>query len=124
MVGSRQRGGWHDIAGNAMRVTSIGTDPAALYLGILLKRRQPSHVVRFIDCGDDVAALPATLVCNPVKPRFVLADAEALAVLNHSLVSFDTVVVKANGSELLTRGLKFASIDPAALAQRLKRLAL
>jgi len=124
MVGSRQQAEWHDVAGDAMRVTSIGTDPAALYLGILLKRRQPSHVVRFIDCGDDVGALPATLVCNPVKPRFVLADAEALAVLNHSLVSFDTVVVKANGSELLTRGLKFASIDPAALAQRLKRLAL
>src|SRR5262249_30597826 len=95
-----------------------------LYLGILLNRRQPSHTVRFIDCGDIVGPLPATLVCNPVKPRFLLADAEPLALFNRGLVAFDTVVVKANGSEFQTRGLKFASIDPAVLVQGLKRLAL
>jgi anthraniloyl-CoA monooxygenase len=106
-----------------MKVTSIGTDPAALYLGILLKRRHPSHVVRFIECGDGGRAPPATLVCNPLKPRLLLQDADALALLNRGLAPLDTVVVKANGNEFRTRGLKFAAIDPAPLTEGLRSIA-
>jgi anthraniloyl-CoA monooxygenase len=79
--------------------------------------------VRFIESENAAATPPATLVCNPLKPRLLLDDAEALALLNRDLVSFDTVAVKANGQEFQTRGLKHASVDSAALAESLRQLA-
>jgi anthraniloyl-CoA monooxygenase len=106
-----------------MRVTCIGTDPAALYLGIRLKRSDPSHAVRFMETAETSTPLPVALVCNPLKPRFELRDAETLAAIEPSLVRFDTVTVKVNGEQLSTRGLKFAAIDTATLAERLEGLA-
>jgi anthraniloyl-CoA monooxygenase len=105
-----------------MRVTCIGTDPAGLYLGIRLKRQK--HAVRFIEYADAAVNPAAALVCNPLKPRLALADAEALALLNRELARFDTVVVKTNGREFRTQGLKFAAIEVPALAEGLRRLAL
>jgi anthraniloyl-CoA monooxygenase len=107
-----------------MRITCIGIDPAGLYLGIRLKRHHPSHDVRFIETAESAApVLPASLVCNPVKPRLKLRDAETLAVVNRDLRRFDTVLVKADGRQLRTQGLKFASIDTGTLMESLKRLA-
>jgi anthraniloyl-CoA monooxygenase len=106
-----------------MRITCIGTDPAALYLGIRLKRTDPSHVIRFIETMEPAPALPVSLVCNPIKPRLELKDAETLAALNQDLVRFDTVTVEVNGRRLPTHGLKFASIDTAVLIERLQGLA-
>jgi hypothetical protein len=64
-----------------MKVVCVGADPAALYLGILLKRMDPSDTVRFVETEDDAASLPSSIVCNPLKPRLKLADAEVLAAL-------------------------------------------
>jgi anthraniloyl-CoA monooxygenase len=106
-----------------MRITCIGTDPAALYLGIRLKRADPSHVIRFIETGEPSWALPVALVCNPLKPRLKLDDAETLASLERDVVWFDTVMVEVNGHLLATQGLKFASIDTALAAARLSGIA-
>jgi hypothetical protein len=57
-----------------MRGVCVGTDPAALYLGILLKRRDRSHAVRFLDTGGDTTSLLAAIVCNPLKRRLKLAE--------------------------------------------------
>src|SRR5262249_39318706 len=76
----------------AMKVTCVGTDPAGLYLGILLKRRDPSHVVRFVDNGPQASA-PATIICNPLKPRLTLADTETLEAIKPAIVSLDHVSI-------------------------------
>jgi len=97
-------------------------DPAGLYLGILLKRRDQSHVVRFIDSGPQPSA-PATIICNPLKPRLTLADAETLEAIKPAMVSLDRVSIDAEGRTFETRGLKYAAIDRTALLQALKQRA-
>src|SRR5215468_3045490 len=105
-----------------MKVTSVGMDPAGLYLGILLKRRDPSHVVRFVD-GAPLPSAPATIICNPLKPRLTLADAETLEAIKPAIVSFDRVSVDAEGRTFETKGLKYATIDRIMLLDALKRRA-
>jgi anthraniloyl-CoA monooxygenase len=107
-----------------MRITCIGIDPAGLYLGIRLKRTNPSHVVRFIEEAKPAAPfMPTPLVCNPLKPRWQLKDARTRAVLNQDLVRFDRVVVKARDQQFQTQGMAFASIDPSVLLESLEGLA-
>jgi anthraniloyl-CoA monooxygenase len=105
-----------------MKVTCVGTDPAGLYLGILLKRRHPSHVVRFVD-GAPLPSAAATIVCNPLKPRLTLADAASLEAIKPVIVSFDHVSIDADGRTFETKGLKYATIDRTALVQALKQRA-
>src|SRR5690348_10110085 len=103
-----------------MKVTCVGTDPAGLYLGILLKRRDPSHVVRFVDSGPQASA-PATIICNPLKPRLTLADTETLEAIKPAIVSLDRVSIDVEGRVFETKGLKYATIDRTALVQALKQ---
>jgi anthraniloyl-CoA monooxygenase len=105
-----------------MKVTCVGMDPAGLYLGILLKRRDPSHLVRFVD-GSPQPSAPATIICNPIKPRLTLADAETLDAIKPAIVSFDRVSIDVEGRAFETKGLKYASIDRTALVQALKQRA-
>jgi anthraniloyl-CoA monooxygenase len=97
-------------------------DPAGLYLGILLKRRDPSHVVRFAD-GAPLPSAPATIICNPLKPRLTLADAETLDAIKPAIVSLDRVSIDAEGRTVEAKGLKYAAIDRTALVQALKQRA-
>src|SRR5258708_30631726 len=66
-----------------MRITCIGLDPAGLYLGARLKRKNPSHVVRFIGRAL-TPGVPTSLVCNLLKPRWQLKNAETLAASSRS----------------------------------------
>jgi anthraniloyl-CoA monooxygenase len=97
-------------------------DPAGLYLGILLKQREPSHRVRFVDDAP-LPSAPATIICNPLKPRLTLADAETLEAIKPAIVSFDRVSIDAEGRTFETKGLKYATIDRTALVTALKRRA-
>jgi anthraniloyl-CoA monooxygenase len=97
-------------------------DPAGLYLGILLKRRDPSHVVRFVD-GAPLPSTPAAIICNPLKPRLTLADAETLDAIKPAIVSFDRISIDAEGRTFETKGLKYATIDRTVLVDALKRRA-
>jgi anthraniloyl-CoA monooxygenase len=110
-----------------MRITCIGTDPAGLYLGIRLKRKDPSHAVRFIENAGappgPATRILAALVGNPLKPRWQIEDAETLAALDQDTVRFDRVVIKARDQEFQTRGLAFAAIDADVLQERLRDLA-
>jgi anthraniloyl-CoA monooxygenase len=108
-----------------MRITCIGIEPAGLYLGIRLKRKDPSHVVSFLAATAPAPAIsmPAFLLCNPLKPQWRLKDAETLALLNQDLIRFDRVVVTARDQQFQTRGMAFASIDSDTLLQGLKGLA-
>src|SRR5262245_26691571 len=105
-----------------MRVTCVGTDPAGLYLGILLKQRDSSHVVRFVDDAP-LPSAPATIICNPLKPRLALADAETFDAIKPAIASFDRVSIDAEGRTFETKGLRYATIDRTALVQALKQRA-
>jgi anthraniloyl-CoA monooxygenase len=105
-----------------MRITCIGIDPAGLHLGIRLKRKDPAHEVRFI-AGTAAPAVPVALVCNPLRPRWQLEDAQMLAAIDQDMVRFDRVVVTARDRQFETRGLAFASIDAGALQERLAGIA-
>jgi anthraniloyl-CoA monooxygenase len=105
-----------------MKVTCVGTDPAGLYLGILLKRRDPSHTVCFIDDAP-LPSAPATIICNPLKPRLTLADTETFDATKPAIASFDRVSIDADGRTFETRGLKYATVDRTAFVDALKRRA-
>src|SRR5262245_50159811 len=105
-----------------MKVTCVGTDPAGLYLGILLKRRDSSHVVRFIDDAP-LPSAPATIICNPLKPRLALADAETLDAIKRAIVPFDRVSIDADGRTCVTKGLTYATVDRTAIVEALKQRA-
>jgi anthraniloyl-CoA monooxygenase len=79
-------------------------------------------VVRFIDSGPQPSA-PATIICNPLKPRLTLADAETLEAIKPAIVSFDRVSIDAEGRSFETKGLKYATMDRTALVQALKQRA-
>jgi anthraniloyl-CoA monooxygenase len=108
-----------------MRITCIGIEPASLYLGIRLKRKDPSQLVSFMaeTASAPAIPIPASVLCNRLKPQWRLKDAETLALLNQCLIRFDRVVVKARDQQFETRGMAFASIDSDALLQGLKGLA-
>ena len=106
-----------------MKVVCVGADPAALYLGILLKRKDRSHSVRFVETGGDTTPLPSSIVCNPLKPRLKLADAEVLAAANAEIATFDRVEVSAGERRFKTRGLAYAAVRTASLVDALKRIA-
>src|SRR5215471_12961336 len=108
-----------------MKIACVGTDPAALYLGILLKRRDPSYTVRFIETGGtDPGYLPVSIVCNPLKPRFELEDAETREAIAQALAKFDKVIVTTADKEITIGGMRFAAADPAAVADILKQRAV
>src|SRR5215831_18914729 len=108
-----------------MKITCVGMDPAALYLGILLKRRDPSHSVRFIDTGGtDPAHVPVSIVCNPLKPRFELEDAETREAVAGALGKFDKVAVTTGDKEIAISGSRYAAADPATIAEILRQRAL
>jgi anthraniloyl-CoA monooxygenase len=108
-----------------MRITCIGLDPAGLYLGLRLKRQNAAHAVRFVarPDGAQLAQAPAALLCNPLKPRLQLKDADALALLDRDLARFEQVEVKTRDQRFETEGLPFASIDLRQLGAGLERLA-
>jgi anthraniloyl-CoA monooxygenase len=106
-----------------MKVTCVGTDPAALYLGILLRRQDPAHVVRFVETTGPGLPLPPAIVCNPLKPRLALRDAETLEALKPLLTSTDSVAVSTDERSFISAGLRYGFADPAAVSEALRDIA-
>ena len=106
-----------------MKVVCVGADPAALYLGILLKRGDRAHAVRFVEAESDTMSLPSSLVCNPLKRRLKLADAEVTAAANAEVATFDGVEVDTGKQRFETKGLPYASVRTAGVMDALKRIA-
>src|SRR2546423_1858909 len=105
---------------STMKVTCIGTDPAGLYLGILLKRRDPAHVIRFIEDPYAASHEAASVICNPLKPRLKLADAETQADADQALALVDKVAVNLENQTFETTGLRYATIDPGTFTRLLR----
>jgi len=104
-----------------MKVTCVGIDPAGLYLSVLLKRRDPSRVVRIIETPGTV--LPAAILCNPLKPRLKLEDSEAQEELKQAIAWTEKVAVSTDDRTFATDGLCYGFIDPKAVTDILKRRA-
>src|SRR4051812_4537145 len=106
-----------------MKVDCVGIDPAGLYLGILLKRKDRSSDVRFLDPAGDPTLLPSSIVCNPLKRRLKLADAEVAAAANAEVAAFDRVEVDTGEHQFTVQGLPYASVRTTGLIDALKRIA-
>jgi len=107
-----------------MKIVCVGVDPAALYLGILLKRKDPTHTVRFVETGGDTTSLPSSIVCNPLKRRLKLADAAVAAAANAEVAAFDRVEVDTGERRFETQGLVYASVRTAGLVTAIKGIAV
>jgi anthraniloyl-CoA monooxygenase len=103
-----------------MKITCIGTDPAALYLGILLRRRDPSHAVRFVEDPYAASHEPAFLICNPLKPRLKLVDAETETDVSQTLATIEKIAVNTENRTFETVGLRHATVDPGTLNRLLR----
>src|SRR5262249_35263455 len=124
LLGPRFRGDddsvklWEDAQKDiAMKVTCIGTDPAGLYLGILLKRRDSSHTVRFVEDPYAATREPASFICNPLKSRLTLADAQAQTDVDQAISCVDKVVVETENRTFEIDGLHHGALDPGTLAR-------
>ena len=106
-----------------MKVVCVGADPAALYLGILLRRQDRAHSVRFVEAESDTMSLPSSIVCNPLKRRLKLADRDVAAAANAEVASFDRVEVDTGARQFATQGLGYAAVRTAGLIDALKRIA-
>jgi len=106
-----------------MKIVCVGADPAALYLGILLKRKDSGHTVRFVETGGDTTSLPSSMVCNPLKRRLKLADVAVAAAANAEVATFDRVEVDTGEHRFETQGLVYASVHTAALIAALGHIA-
>jgi len=107
-----------------MKVVCVGTDPAGLYLGILLRKRDSSHAVTYLETEGDTASLPSSLVCNPLKPRLKLADPDVAAAANAILTDVDCVEAATDVRAFKTHGLPYATIRTATLADALTAIAV
>ncbi|MCC6888048.1 MAG: bifunctional salicylyl-CoA 5-hydroxylase/oxidoreductase [Hyphomicrobiales bacterium] len=107
---------------DTMKVVCVGAEPAALYLGILLGRSH-AHAVRVIDTGSDRASLPASIVCNPLRPRLKLRDADVQAAATAATAAFDRVTISIDGRRFETGGLPHATMDCVALTAALRTIA-
>lgn len=104
-----------------MKVVCVGADPAALYLGILLRRAD--RVVRIVEAGGDAPRLPSAIVGNPLRPKLKLADAEVRAAVNAATTTFDRVSVDTGDRQFSTDGLAYTTIQIAPLIDALRCIA-
>jgi len=83
----------------------------ALYLGILLKRRDPSpqSVLSKTLCG---FAQPASLICNPLKPRSS-SSTQRRRPTSANLATIEKIAVNTENRTFETVGLRHATVDPA-----------
>lgn len=100
-----------------MKLACIGTDPAGLYLAILMRSRDPDTHVTVYDTGSpDRSAAPPHILTNPVKPELRLADAEVAAAIAAASVKSNGVQIRRDGETLRSAGHRYTSIPAAQLA--------
>ena len=78
------------------------------------------HASALSRTGGDTTSLPSSIVCNPLKRRLKLADAEVLAAANAEVATFDRVEVDTGERRFETQGLVYASVRTAGLVDALK----
>ncbi len=121
VANGRQARNYTDLA---MRIICIGTDPAGLYLAILLKTRDPSRRVTIIDTGQPVrdGAAPHILT-NPVKPELRLTNATVAELIAAQQVGTRGLLVDRDSETIFTPGQRYTFIGATTLATLLREAA-
>src|SRR5438874_894995 len=123
MPGNRCRvtaASWRPDEGNHMKVTCVGTDPAALYFGILLKRKNPAHSIHFLENGSASPQIPASIVGNPLKPQLGLQDAAVGEEIGKCLATAESVRVSTPEKQFSATGFRYSFLDSARVIEVLE----
>ena len=107
-----------------MKVHIVGGGPAGLYLGILMKRADPSHEVLVVERNriDDTFGFGVVL-SEATQENLAQADPETAGEMTRSLARWDDIDIHYRGSVITSTGHGFAGIERRALLDILARRA-
>jgi len=108
-----------------MRVVSAGAGPAALYLSILLKKRDPSHQITLLERhqpGDSFGF--GVVFSDATMDNLAIADPATIDRLKASFHHWDDIDVHYRGEVLRSTGHGFSGVARATLLRILREEAL
>ena len=107
-----------------MKVHIVGGGPAGLYLGILMKRADPSHEVLVLERNrvDDTFGF-GVVFSEATQENLAQADPETALEMTRSLARWDDIDIHYRGSVITSTGHGFAGIERRALLGILARRA-
>ena len=107
-----------------MKVHIVGGGPAGLYLGILMKRADPSHEVLVVERNrvDDTFGF-GVVFSEATQENLAQADPETAGEMTRSLARWDDIDIHYRGSVITSTGHGFAGIERRALLGILARRA-
>jgi len=107
-----------------VKVHIVGGGPAGLYLGILMKRADPSHEVLVLERNrvDDTFGF-GVVFSEATQENLAQADPETALEMTRSLARWDDIDIHYRGSVITSTGHGFAGIERRALLGILARRA-
>ena len=107
-----------------MKVHIVGGGPAGLYLGILMKRADPSHEVLVLERNrvDDTFGF-GVVFSEATQENLAQADPETALEMTRSLARWEDIDIHYRGSVVTSTGHGFAGIERRALLGILARRA-
>ena len=107
-----------------MKVHIVGGGPAGLYLGILMKRADPSHEVLVLERNrvDDTFGF-GVVFSEATQENLAQADPETALEMTRSLARWEDIDIHYRGSVITSTGHGFAGIERRALLGILARRA-
>jgi len=108
-----------------VKITSIGGGPAGLYLAILLKKSDPTHVIRVIERNkpDDTFGF-GVVFSDATMENLRHADAESYDAIIKSFYHWDAIDTHYQGKVLTSRGHGFSGLSRQRLLDILQQRAL
>ncbi|MCA1432324.1 bifunctional salicylyl-CoA 5-hydroxylase/oxidoreductase [Bradyrhizobium sp. BRP20] len=105
-----------------MRIVCIGGGPAGLYLGLLMKRRHPEHVVTVVERNKPYDTFGWGVVFSDVMMSAMrLADPESAAEIEDAFNHWDDIELVFKGTRQRTTGHGFIGIGRKHLLNILQR---
>jgi anthraniloyl-CoA monooxygenase len=105
-----------------MRIVCIGGGPAGLYLGLLMKRRHPEHVITVVERNKPYDTFGWGVVFSDAMMRAMrLADPESAAEIEDAFNHWDDIELVFKGTRQRTTGHGFIGIGRKHLLNILQR---
>jgi len=105
-----------------MRIVCIGGGPAGLYLGLLMKRRYPEHVVTVVERNKPYDTFGWGVVFSDAMMQAMrIADAESAAEIEDAFNHWDDIELVFKGTRQRTTGHGFIGIGRKDLLNILQR---